>query len=283
LLTFIKMIRSLYQKIFVRTWQLTEREATAFRISPEGKKADGRVMLIAVVACLGLIFIEYIGKDPGYVYVRDFLAATGLKKLSISFAGLLENNPNRQLNALAYWVSIIAVFYLIIPILVIKFIFKENLRDYGIRGGFLMKDYKLYLGMLVVMIPLVWYFSHSDGFQLRYPFYRITNTESLWPNFVIWQLLYLFQFFCLEFFFRGFMVHGLKKRFGYYAVFIMTIPYCMIHFGKPLPETFAAIIAGVFLGTLSLKSKTIWMGVFIHYTVAISMDLSSLWQRGYWN
>jgi membrane protease YdiL (CAAX protease family) len=95
-------------------------------------------------------------------------------------------------------------------------------------------------------------------------------------------MLYLFQFFCLEFFFRGFVVHGLKKRFGYYAVFMMTIPYCMIHFGKPMPETIAAIIAGVILGTLSLKSRTIWMGVIIHYSVAIAMDFSALWQKGYW-
>lgn len=277
------MLRSLYDKIFVKTWQLSEKEALSYRMSPEGAKADGRVMLIAVFACLGMIFVEYVGKDPGYVYIKDFLELIGLKKLSLAFAGLLENNPNRQLNSLAYWVATISVCYVLIPMLVIKFAFREKLSDYGLRGGSLKKDYKLYLGMLVIMIPLVWYFSRSDGFQLRYPFYRISKDESLWPNFVIWQMLYLFQFFCVEFFFRGFLVHGLKKRFGYYAVFIMTIPYTMIHFGKPMPETFAAIIAGIILGTLSLKSRTIWLGVFIHYSVAITMDLSALWQKGYWN
>jgi len=61
----------------------------------------------------------------------------------------------------------------------------------------------------------------------------------------------------------------------------MSIPYCMIHFGKPFPETMAAIIAGIVLGTLSLKSRTIWMGVMIHYSVALTMDISALWQKGY--
>jgi len=56
----------------------------------------------------------------------------------------------------------------------------------------------------------------------------------------------------------------------------------MIHFGKPFPETMAAIIAGIVLGTLSLKSRTIWMGVLIHYSVALTMDLSAVWQKGLW-
>ncbi len=276
------MIKSLFNRIFVQTWRNTELESTEFRLSPKGQKLDLRVIVITVMVCVGLVLIEYVGKDPGYVYIKDFLAWLGLKKWSLSFAGLLENNPNRQLNALAYWVAIIAICYLIIPMLVIKLVLKENIRDYGIRSGLLLKDYKLYLGMLAIMIPLVYYFSRTDDFQLRYPFYHLSTNESLWPNFVIWQILYLFQFFCLEFFFRGFIVHGLKLRFGYYSVFIMTIPYCLIHFGKPMPETFAAIIAGIILGTLSLKSRTIWMGVFIHYSVAITMDLSALWQKGYW-
>lgn len=277
------MLKSLYHRIFIDTWRTAEAESLEFRNSPQGKKADVRAIIIMVMVCVGLVLIEYVGKHPGYAYIRDFLAWTGLKKWSISFAGLLENNPNRQLNALAYWVGIIALCYLILPMLVIKLVLKENLRDYGLRTGFLFKDYRLYVGMLVFMIPLVYFFSRTDGFQDRYPFYCLSAGESLWPNFVIWQLLYLFQFFCLEFFFRGFMVHGLKQRFGYYSVFIMTIPYCMIHFGKPMPETFAAIIAGIILGTLSLKSRTIWMGVLIHYSVAIAMDMSALWQKGHWN
>ncbi|MBE7525992.1 CPBP family intramembrane metalloprotease [candidate division WWE3 bacterium] len=62
--------------------------------------------------------------------------------------------------------------------------------------------------------------------------------------------------------------------------FVMVIPYCMIHFGKPMPETFAAIIAGVVLGFLSLKSKSIWLGVMIHCSVALTMDLCALYRKG---
>jgi membrane protease YdiL (CAAX protease family) len=172
------------------------------------------------------------------------------------------------------------LFYFVLPVLIIKLVFRQNLSEYGLsfRGAF--KDYKLYVYMLIVMIPLVLFFSRTASFQMRYPFYDIQKGEPFYPNFIIWEVFYFLQFFALEFFFRGFMLHGTKQRFGFYSVFVMTIPYCMIHFGKPLPETIAAIIAGIVLGTLSLKSRSIWMGVAIHYSVAITMDLCAMYQKG---
>jgi membrane protease YdiL (CAAX protease family) len=75
------------------------------------------------------------------------------------------------------------------------------------------------------------------------------------------------------------MVHSLKKQFGIYSIFIMMIPYCMIHFGKPMSETLGAIFAGIILGALSLKSNSIWLGVLLHFSVAIAMDCFALLHR----
>jgi hypothetical protein len=83
-----------------------------------------------------------------------------------------------------------------------------------------------------------------------------------------------------EFFFRGFLVHSLKPALGIYSIFAMTVPYCMIHFGKPPAETFAAIAAGVFLGWLSYRNGNIWMGLLLHCTVAFSMDIMALYNKG---
>jgi membrane protease YdiL (CAAX protease family) len=50
----------------------------------------------------------------------------------------------------------------------------------------------------------------------------------------------------------------------------------MIHFGKPFPETIGAIAAGLVLGLLSYKSKSVIPGIFLHYSVAITMDILAL-------
>ena len=96
---------------------------------------------------------------------------------------------------------------------------------------------------------------------------------------LIWELFYGLQFFALEFFFRGFMLHAWKDRLGYFSIFAMVIPYCMVHFQKPWPETLGAILAGTVLGTISLRTGTIWGGVFIHVAVAWSMDFAAIVQK----
>ena len=88
------------------------------------------------------------------------------------------------------------------------------------------------------------------------------------PRFYIWQLVYAGQFFALEFFFRGVLLHGLAARIGPVAVFIALIPYVMIHLTKPLAETLGSILAGLVLGFLSLRTRSVYLGAALHFGVA---------------
>ncbi|MCW3104292.1 MAG: hypothetical protein JWO09_2732 [Bacteroidetes bacterium] len=259
------------KNIFSSAFQAAEEESRSER------KPDYKVMLVCITVAFSLTMIKYLGDVR---FMIDFLKGTSFTAMSSGYEDLMTVNKNAQLYRLLYWVSVMILFYFVFPVLMIWFVFRQGLADYGlaIKGAF--KDYRLYALMLCVMIPLVLFFSRTESFQQRYPFYDVQQGEPFYPNFIVWEVFYFMQFFALEFFFRGFMLHGTKQRFGYYSVFVMTIPYCMIHFGKPLPETIAAIIAGVVLGTLSLKSRSIWLGVAIHYSVAITMDLCALYQKG---
>ena len=77
----------------------------------------------------------------------------------------------------------------------------------------------------------------------------------LWPYLYVWWALYWLQFAALEFFFRGFMLHGLVPRLGWAAIFAMVVPYNMLHYGKPMPEALAAIVGGIVLGTLVAEDE----------------------------
>ena len=54
-----------------------------------------------------------------------------------------------------------------------------------------------------------------------------------------------------------------------------------MHFGKPLPETLGALAAGLTLGFLALKHRSVWYGVAVHYGVALSMDLLAVRGNGF--
>lgn len=237
-------------------------------------KLQAFIVCISTAVCISLD--EYFGHTD---FAFSFLQNLGFNKLANSYALLMED----KLYALTYWVSIIVLFYGLVPLIIIKFVFKDKFSNYGLSIKGALKDYKIYLLLIGIMFPIVITASFTESFQHKYPFYKLQEGEGLFPRFFIWECLYLLQFFAVEFFFRGFMLHGNKQRFGFYSILVMTIPYCMIHFGKPLPETLAAIVAGIVLGILSLKSNSIWLGVAIHFSVAITMDFCSLWQKGYFS
>ena len=84
------------------------------------------------------------------------------------------------------------------------------------------------------------------------------------------------QFFALEVFFRGFMLVPLRRTMGSGAIFAMCVPYVMIHYGKPYLESSGAFLAGVVLGSLSMRTRSIYLGFLLHCTVAVLMDALAL-------
>ena len=117
---------------------------------------------------------------------------------------------NRRLFDLLYWAIGQQIIYVVVPVTIITLAFREPLSDYGVKFRGLMRFGPLYAGMVAVMVPLVLWASQDEGFRQTYPFYRLAPGEPLWPRFVIWEVLYVLQFVALEFFFRGYLLHGVR-------------------------------------------------------------------------
>lgn len=269
--------QTLLSRVFADTHLRAEAEARRLVLSEQAHKSDFQTISVCVLTAVSLTMINYLGNFDFTLGSFDhFGLESAADALRRSFTAL----SNERLAGLIWWSCVTVCFYFILPALFVRLILRQPLSSYGLRWRGAFKDYHLYFLMFVVMLPTVLFVSGAASFQARYPFYQMEPGEALAPFFWQWEFFYFLQFFSLEFFFRGFMVHGLKHRFGYYSVFVMSVPYCMIHFHKPLPEALAAIVAGVVLGTLSLKSRSILLGVAIHYSVAITMDLAALWRKG---
>jgi membrane protease YdiL (CAAX protease family) len=131
---------------------------------------------------------------------------------------------------------------------------------------------------LAVVLPVMVIVAQQPDFGSYYPFYK--NSSRSWFDFALWESMYWLQFLALEFFFRGWMVGVLRRSLGAAAVFAMAVPYCMIHYGKPYLEAHGAIVAGVVLGSLAMRTRSIYAGFLLHITVAVGMDALSLWKRG---
>ena len=127
------------------------------------------------------------------------------------------------------------------------------------------------------MVPLLLVVSRQPDFVRYYPLYKLAGRS--WLDFLVWEALYIAQFITLEIFFRGWWIRA-TRVFGVGAIWSMVVPYCMIHFGKPYLEACSAMVAGVVLGSLSMRTRSIYAGFLVHGTVAILMDILSLDHRG---
>ncbi len=232
------------------------------------------VVLTSAVVLLALL--EYFGKAP---YLGQWLGALERGGGTLApWAGGVRGGPYFELWSCAYWALSCFVCDLLLPALLVRLVLKERVAGYGLSPRAALGHGRLYLVCYLAVLPLVVLASFGAGFQRTYPFYSQAGRSAF--DFVVFESLYALQFLSLEFFFRGYLLHSLKRHLGAYAIFVMTVPYVMIHFGKPFPETLGAVAAGLALGTLSLSTGSIWGGVLIHVAVALTMDVLALWQRG---
>jgi uncharacterized protein len=264
-----------YKHLFIDTWVQTEQLALENQ-TQQKRFVNVSTVIILIYIAVGLSVVKYFGNASSFL---PNILNGHQGKFSTWFYCTFYGTETGEFHQKLFWIFTIVLIYLIIPMLITKYVFRKNLSDYGINFKNVFKDYPLYVLMLTMMLPIVYFASSTHSFQSRYPLFH-PKSGPLFPIFLWWQIAYFIQFIAVEFFFRGFILHGLKNKFGYYAVFISMVPYCMVHFGKPFGETIAAIIAGIILGTLSLKSRSIVMGVFIHYSVAITMDIFALYRQG---
>lgn len=246
----------------------------AAQIGKDLARLDRRAVFALVYAAVGLTCITYL-KNPEYL--AAILANTPFAHIGVEAA----NPTNNNLYSLVWWVFVSVMFYFVVPALFVRLVQRRSLSESGLNFTIERGFTKLLIQCTAIMLPLVYLMSLTSGFAAKYPFLKVFNGDAyLSSTLLVWELVYFLQFFGLEFFFRGFLLHSLKPQLGLYSILVMTVPYTMIHFQKPMAETFAAIFAGIFLGWLSLKNGNIWLGLVLHCTVAFSMDILALYNKG---
>jgi membrane protease YdiL (CAAX protease family) len=269
--------------VFRKTWHALDVEAFEHKkkLLSEGR-FDFRPGVLFAITAMVLILQDYYGGGRFYGdHIRPWLVRLQLGEAWLPF-GLAEHvdlYKYGELYTYAWW-SFARVFaYVVIPFVLWKAIFpKDSLLDMGLRGRGMLGHAWIYLACLAIVVPCVLVVSSAPDFGNYYPFYK--KASRSWLDLAVWEGLYFAQFFGLEVFFRGFWLSGLRKSIGSAAIFAMCVPYCMIHFTKPYLETVGALVAGIFLGSLAMRTKSIYSGFLVHITVALLMDMLALHHRG---
>ena len=257
---------------FRRTWVELDAEAAAQKSRDKGKGIDPRLPVTFLLGALALLLINEYGTHDFF----DSHVLPALRAWSAEHPDTLDLGTYQDLAWRIYW-GISRYSAYLMPLAVWPVVFKENPLDLGLRFRGFREHAWIYLLCLVVVIPTLVVVSYAPEFNTYYPMYKTASRS--WIDFWVWEAVYIGQFFTLEVFFRGFWLRG-ARSLGAGAIFSMMVPYVMIHFPKPYLEACGAIVAGTVLGSLSMKTGSIWAGFLIHSTVAILMDLLALDRGG---
>lgn len=185
-----------------------------------------------------------------------------------------------------------ALLLVVIPILLIRFVFKQPLSLYGL-GLPSRERWRLgvqtFLFVTLVSLPFFWIGSHIDDMRRLYPLYRPFDNTG---QFVLYELSYLPYFIAIEFIFRGYLLFGLAGvrdvevndsgisgpfYFGRYALLIQMLSYTAWHLGKPALELWATLVWGLTAGATAYMIRSIWPLVLSHWLLNVFID-ALIWQ-----
>lgn len=243
----------------VEQWAIIDRDC------PRLARGDLRAALVLVTAAICLIIPKHFGSAESFQRFPWLIAA---------FSSL----PYPDLHPHLFWASSKLLNYGLLPWLCIRLVLGSTLAEHGLRFTWEPKVWALYGAMLGLVLPLAYLVASTPAFSRTYPKYAGAG-ESL-SQLMLWEAAYAFQFLMLEFFFRGFLIFALSRFVGSLAIFVMVVPYAMIHLSKPLPECLGSIVTGVALGTVALRTRSIYGGVLVHTAVGLGMDVFALLAKG---
>jgi membrane protease YdiL (CAAX protease family) len=196
---------------------------------------------------------------------------------------------NRQSSPYSHYIlgNIMGLFW--VPMLTIVFLFREGPEKFGFTLGFDKKGIWPAVGIMfgvLMAVILVFRVFRWPEFQAYYPIFRhfsdysgVFGRSDVSPFAIdygaaIFALAsYGMYLFFWEFFFRGYLLQGLERSIGLWAVLLQAVAFGLLHIGKPPVEVFSSFAAGIILGILALRAKSFIPGFVLHWGVSLCFDL----------
>ena len=214
--------------------------------------------------------------DKNFLFLLCIAPAIFSLKIVLNTNLSISNDPawNDYWNHVLYW-PLLLIITASILFTIWKMSYKES-PFFGVTSRNF--QWKPYLIMLLIMVPLIVLASTQPDFLAMYPKLKLisgANAEMrfAWWHKLLFELSYGSDFFTIELFFRGFLVLAFVKWFGKDAILPMACFYCTIHFGKPIGECISSYFGGMIIGIVVYNTRSIFGGLIVHLGIAWMMEI----------
>ncbi|MEX2011975.1 MAG: CPBP family intramembrane glutamic endopeptidase [Chloroflexota bacterium] len=158
--------------------------------------------------------------------------------------------------------------FLLVPLAVVIFGFRDTPARYGLRLG----DWRWGIGLILVgcavMTPVVMLLASLPDFRAYY-----APTVAPLPDLLVTHTLDLVS---AEFLLRGFLMFALLRVIGPIGVLVVQFPFVFAHLGKPEIELFSTLFGGLVYAWVDWRTSSILWSALAHiYIVTLLVVLSA--------
>lgn len=135
------------------------------------------------------------------------------------------------------------IYFALAPILVMFIVLRKNPLDFGLKPG----SPRIWGKYLLVICPVTAAILFATSFlPVMQSYYKVENF-----NFINYFLTIGVTLLAQEFFYRGFLIFGLKEKLKEASILLQMIPFALLHLCKPELETVSTVLTGILFGYIA--------------------------------
>ena len=175
-----------------------------------------------------------------------------------------------NLSGEVFWMSL-ALFF-VFPLLIIRFILNENLKDFGMKIGN-ARNGMILAAIAFLVLAAASYFIVSKVFWRNQLFLPSGIARNFWYFLWFELIIALPMHFFWEFFFRGFIQLGLEKKLGIFSLFLQSFFQTLLAIRGPWPMIFLVLGSSLFSGFVVQKSRSLYYSAAAMWLISLGLDI----------
>jgi len=157
------------------------------------------------------------------------------------------------------------------PLLLAKFVYRENLRQFGFSFSSTRLHPFVILTTIFAVFPVVLLSSKKASIRGQYP--EVKSALISKRSFAISTLTYVLYYFGYEGLFRGFLLFGLRGYTGDWVATMVSMSFTTLtHVHTPALVFIGSVSSGVIFPYLVFLSNSIWPVFVVHSLIGVGTD-----------
>ena len=169
------------------------------------------------------------------------------------------------------------------PLVVILVFLRRPVDDFALTTGDLKPGLLVALALFVLFLPVIFVTAPTPPFQHYYvnALLRAPQGSGAISAFgrldvgrlVFHELVFGFYMFAWEWYFRGFLLYGLKRVMPTVAaVLIQAAAFALLHYNKPVIEVVSSFFGAILLAGVALRYRSFLPCFFLHWAISAAFD-----------